>query len=78
MEVTKQWKRDATGLNEMTQICFQKLLFTIAHYWTIHIDIEEYVEFLQKLYDRLIVKKIIRGADGTEVLLLPEIYTEIS
>ncbi len=72
--MTKQWKRDATGLDEMSQTLFQKLLFTIAHYWCIHIDVEEYVEFLEKLYNRIIVKKIIRGADGTEVMLLPEIF----
>jgi len=62
----------------MSLILFQKLLFRISHYWTIHIDIEEYVEFLNKLYDRIIVKQIIRGADGSKVLLLPEIFVEIS
>ena len=77
-EVTKQWKRDSTGLDEMSQTLFQKLLFTIAHYWCIHIDVEEYVEFLEKLYNRIIVKKIIRGADGTEVDLLPEIFCELT
>jgi len=54
------------------------LLFTIAHHWCIHIDVEEYVEFLEKLYNRIIVKKIIRGTDGSEVMLLPEIYCELT
>jgi hypothetical protein len=54
------------------------MLFKISHHWTVHIDIEEYVEFLTKLYERIIVKKIIRGSDGSSVILLPEICTEIT
>jgi hypothetical protein len=30
------------------------------------------------VYERIIVKKIIRGADGSCVILLPEIFTEIT
>jgi hypothetical protein len=77
-EVTKQWKRDSSGLDEMSQVLFQKLLFTIAHYWCIHIDVEEYEEFMDKLYNRIIHKKIIRGSDGSEVTLLPEIFCRLT
>jgi len=77
-EIDKQWISDATGQCEMTLILFQKLVFRIAHSWTVHIDIEEYVEFLGKLYERIIVKKIIRGCDGSSVILIPEIFTEIT
>lgn len=48
------------------------------HAWAIHVDLEEYIEFLNKLYDRVIIKKIVRGADGSVDILLPEIYTEIT
>lgn len=63
----------------MEQSLFTKLIFKIAHCWTIHIDIEEYIEFLNKLYDRIIVKKIIRGTKvGEADTLLPEIHCEIT
>lgn len=77
-EITKQWISDANGQCEMDVIHFQKMLFKLSHCWTVHIDIEEYVEFLTKVYERIIVKKIIRGCGGPETYLLPEIYTEIT
>lgn len=76
-ETAKQWINEANGQDEMSLTLFQKSLFKIAHSWTIHIDIEEYVEFLTKLFDRIIAKKII-SADGSTFILLPEIFTEIT
>ena len=77
-ELKHQWKNDAAGLDSMSMTLFTKLLFRITHSWCIHIDLEEYIEFLNKLYDRIIIKKIVRGADGSTVLLLPEIFCEIT
>lgn len=77
-ELKHQWKSDGAGLETMGMSQFTKLLFKIVHTWAIHVDLEEYIEFLNKLYDRIIVKKIVRGDDGTTDLLLPEIYTEIT
>jgi hypothetical protein len=77
-EISKQWINEANGQDEMSLTLFQKSLFKIAHSWTIHIDIEEYVEFLSKIYDRIIAKKIIKGADGSTFVMLPEIFTEIT
>lgn len=53
----------------MNLIMFQKALYRIAHGWTTHIDMEEYVELLDKVYDRIVVKKIIRASGNTEIAL---------
>lgn len=77
-ELKHQWKSDAAGLDTMGMSQFTKLIFKIVHAWAIHVDLEEYIEFLNKLYDRVIIKKIVRGGDGSVDILLPEIYTEIT
>ena len=46
-ELKHQWKSDANGLDTMGMTQFTKLLFKIVHSWAIHVDLEEYIEFLQ-------------------------------
>ena len=37
---------------------FTKLLFRIAHQWATHIDLDEYIELLTKIYQRIITKAL--------------------
>ena len=76
-EVAQEWIHDARGQSSMNLIMFQKALFRIAHGWATHIDMEEYNELLSKVYDRITIKKIIRGDTGTTEIALPRIQIEI-
>ena len=58
-------------------IMFQKMLFRIAHSWGTHIDMDEYIELLSKIYDRITIKKVIRGETGAVEIALPRIQVEI-
>ena len=48
----------------MNLIMFQKALFRVAHGWATHIDMDEYIEVLTKVYNRITIKKVIRGDTG--------------
>ena len=76
-EVSQEWIHDARGQKEMNLICFQKTLFRVAHSWGTHIDMDEYIEVLNKIYDRIIVKQIIRGDSGQVEIAIPRIQVEI-
>ena len=76
-EVAQEWIYDARGQKSMSLIMFQKLLFRIAHGWATHIDVDEYVELLERVYERITVKQIIRGETGKVELALPRIQVEI-
>jgi|688.fasta_scaffold1366927_1 hypothetical protein len=77
-EIAQEWLLDSCGLQEMTLVLFQKTLFRIAHIWATHVDIKEYIELLEKVYSRITIKKVIRGADGSHEVFLPKIQIEIS
>ena len=55
-EVAQEWIHDARGQDSMNLIMFQKMLFRVAHSWSAHIDMDEYVELLGLVYDRITVK----------------------
>ena len=76
-EVAQEWIHDARGQSTMNLTMFQKMLFRIAHSWAVHIDMDEYVELLQKVYERITVKKVIRGDTGAVEIALPRIQIEI-
>ena len=76
-EVAQEWIHDARGQTTMNLTMFQKMLFRIAHSWAIHIDMDEYVELLQKIYERITVKKVIRGDTGAVEIALPRIQVEL-
>ena len=61
----------------MNLIMFQKTLFRVAHAWATHIDLDEYIELLTKVYERITVKQVIRGATGETEIALPRIQVEI-
>jgi len=72
-EVAQEWIHDARGQSTMNLIMFQKALFRVAHGWATHIDMDEYIEVLTKVYDRITIKKVIRGDTGQVDLVLPRI-----
>ena len=76
-EVAQEWIHDARGQPAMNLCLFQKLLFRIAHGWGTHIDIDEYIELLNRVYERITIKKIIRGETGEIEIALPRIQVEI-
>ena len=76
-EVAQEWINDARGQKTMNLIMFQKMLFRIAHSWATHIDIQEYTEVLSKVYERIIIKQVIRGESGAVEIALPRIQVEI-
>lgn len=76
-EVAQEWIYDARGQETMNLIMFQKMLFRMAHSWATHIDLDEYIEILGKVYDRITCKKIIRGATGKVEIALPRLEVEI-
>ena len=52
-------------------------MFRVAHYWGTHVDVAEYVELLEKIYERITCRKIIRGEDGACEIVLPRIEVNI-
>ena len=76
-EIAAEWLMDSRGQAEMTLLLFQKAMFRIAHIWACHIDLKEYIELLEKVYCRIIAKKVIRGATGQTEIVMPRIAVEI-
>lgn len=48
---------DARGQPEISQNILAKILFRVAHWWCTNIDLEEYVDMLQRIYARITYKK---------------------
>lgn len=76
-EIDQEWQQDSLGNDEMSLHLFTKLLFRIAHQWAVHIDLDEYLEILQKLYDRITVRRVIKASDGSSCVCYPTITTQI-
>jgi len=76
-EIDQEWLQDSAGLPELNLHLFTKVLFRVAHQWAVHIDLDEYLEVLTRVYARITVRKVIKASDGSAVLCYPTIYTEI-
>ena len=76
-EIDQEWQQDSLGNDEMSLHLFTKLLFRIAHQWGVHIDLDEYLEILKKIYDRITVRKVIKSSDGSSCICYPTITTQI-
>jgi len=72
-EVTQEWISDAAGCKEMTLGLFQKTLFRIAHSWGTHVDIDEYCSLLNKVFDRITHRRVVRGNTGFSEDVLPSL-----
>ena len=68
---------DRTNQTELTLHLFTKLLFRIAHQWATHINLEEYVELLNKIYQRITIRKVISATSGKAILCHPTIQCEV-
>jgi hypothetical protein len=61
VEIEHEWSMDCSGAEEMNLHIFTKLLFRIAHQYAVHIDLDEYIELLNKIYHRITVRMAIRA-----------------
>jgi hypothetical protein len=65
-QIAQEWIYDSHTSGSMDQNLFSKFIFRIAHQWATSIDIEEYCELLNKIYSRIVHKKIVRASGLTE------------
>ena len=75
-EVAEEWIHDARGQTEMNMSMFIKTLHRIANNWAVHIDLNEFIEVLTRIYER-ITCKIITRKDGRQDVALPRIQVDI-
>jgi len=76
-EIEQEWLMDASGGEGMNLHVFTKLLFRIVHQFAVHIDIDEYLELLQKIYSRITVRKVIKAQDGKTLVCYPTVQVEV-
>lgn len=75
-QIQQEWIYDSHNADLMDQNLFTKFIFRIAHQWATSIDINEYCELLNKVYSRIIHKKIVRSSGRTDTAL-PHIQVTI-
>lgn len=78
VEIEQEWMQDSAGHDELTFHLFSKLLFRVAHAWATHIDINEYIELLEKIYYRITIRKVIKASNGESVIAHPTLQVIIS
>ena len=76
-EIEQEWLQDSYGNQSLSLHHVSKLLFRIAHQWAVHINIDEYVELLMKIYYRITVRKVIKSKTGEAIVAHPTIQVEI-
>lgn len=76
-EVEQEWQMDSANHGELNLHLLTKLLFRVAHNWATHIDLEEYIEVLEKVYQRITVRKVICAKDNKTVICYPTIYCDV-
>lgn len=77
-EVDQEWILDSAGQSQMSLQLFQKMLFRIAHQWCPSIDVDEYLDLLQKIYERIVSRRLVRGATCKVEDVLPSIQVQIT
>ena len=55
-ELHHEWLLDSRGQTEISQVILGKILFRVAHWWSTNIDIDEYIDLLQRIYQRITFK----------------------
>jgi hypothetical protein len=53
-EIEQEWVMDSRGQEEMSFNLLTKVLFRIAHWWATNIDLDDYIDLLNRVYDRII------------------------
>ena len=64
-EIEQEWVMDSRGQEELSFNLLTKVLFRIAHSWATNIDLDEYMELLSKIYDRIIIINQIASNGST-------------
>ena len=64
-EIEQEWVMDSQGQEELSFNLLTKVLFRIAHSWATNIDLDEYMELLSKIYDRIIIINQIASNGST-------------
>jgi hypothetical protein len=77
-EIEQEWLQDSVGHSELTLHLFTKVLFKIAHQWATHISVDEYCELLNKIYQRVTCRKVMRARDSSALVVMPTIQCEIN
>jgi hypothetical protein len=76
-EIDHEWHMDSSGASELSLHMFTKILFRIVHQWAIHIDLEEYLELLNKIYLRITHRKVVKASNNEVYQAYPTIHVEI-
>lgn len=75
-QVTQEWFYDSHNGANMDQNLFMKFIFRVAHQWATSVDIQEYCELLEKVYSRIVHRKIVRSSGKTDIAY-PQIQVTI-
>jgi hypothetical protein len=68
---------DNANAGSLSLHLFSRLLFRIANQWAVHIDLEESVEILEKIFERITVRKALNMYKSTSKICYPTIYIDI-
>ena len=66
-----EWLNDCRGQSELSFQLFTKLIFRIAHQWCVHVDLDEYIDFLERLYSRITRLDVYKTELKTKTTLTP-------
>lgn len=67
-EILNEWIYDCQGCPELDYNLFTRVLFRIAHSWSVHIDYEEYASLLKILYERVTCKVHVKAGERKQIL----------
>jgi hypothetical protein len=76
-EIDHEWHSDCSNASELSLHQFSKLLYRIVHQWATHIDLEEYLELLNKIFKRITHRKIVKSTTNEVIMAYPTINVEI-
>jgi len=76
-QIAQEWIFDSQNAKMMDQNLFTKFIFRVAHQWATSIDLNEYCELLNKVYSRIIHKKVVRS-NGRCDTAFPSIQVSIN
>lgn len=68
---------DSSNHGALNLHLFSRLLFRIANQWAVHIDLEEYIEILEKIFERITVRKALSLADSSVKVCYPTIMVDV-
>ena len=72
-ELAHEWLLDSHGQTEITQVILGKILFRVAHWWSTNVDIDEYIDMLQRVYSRITFKRVYDVRSESSSDFIPKI-----